>query len=192
MDLEKMKIESNQSKTKKQLYSELLGNRFVLEESVERALDTQIFLKVYETKFNLTMGQKLDEADRIHLNLNIQAMLRMHKEYEMAQHNLAISKETIAKKIGYIQVIFTNNKELNRLIDLLYKGWSAEKKMLEFPDDPTNDQIDSWSEDALEDISSFIKENYIKPLTDLLDHMQAEIQDEANPISNNGEARTSC
>lgn len=178
--LEKLKIESNQLNTKRKLYSDLLGYRFVLEESVERLYDRHIFLNAYEKKFNGALDEypMLDEADRIHLNLNIQSLLRMHQEYETAQRDLANNKNNVIRKIGFIQMLFTDDEQLNRLIELLYEGWSAESNIPKFPDNPTNDQVDSWTKSAMNNITSFINEQYMTPLTNLLDYLDAEIRRE--------------
>jgi len=180
-----LKIKSKQSKTKKQLYSDLLGYRFLLEESVERLYDTHIFLKAYEEKFNRALEeQKLNEADRIHLNLNILSMLRTHQEYETARRNLANNKNDITRKIGSIQTLFPDDKKLDSLISLLYIGWSTKSSIPGIPDNPSNDQINSWSEDAMRHITKFIEDNYMAPLTNLLNYLKAEIQRESmNEIS---------
>jgi hypothetical protein len=181
-DLEKLKIASNQSNTKRMLYSDLLGYRFILEESVERLYDSNIFLKAYEIKYNGALDEYpiLDEADRIHLNLNIMSLLRMHQEYETARRDLANNKNNVIRKIGYIQTLFTNDQNLDQLIKQLYEGWSAESNIPKIPDNPTNDQIDSWSESAVNMITIFIKEHYITPLTNLLNYLDSEIKNETN------------
>ena len=180
LDLEKLKIESSQTMTKKQLYSDLLGYKFVLEESVERLYDKQTFLKAYETKFNGALDEYpiLNEANRIHLNLNMASLLRMHQEYETARRDLANSKNNVVRKIGFIQTLFTDDKELDRLTKLLYEGWSAKFYILGIPEEPTNDIVDSWCEETIVHTTKFIEENYMTPLTNLLTYLENEIKKE--------------
>jgi hypothetical protein len=122
--------------------------------------------------------EKLDESDRIHLNLNIFSLLRMHQEYETARRDLAENKNNIIRKIGLIQTLFTNDEELDNLIKQIYAGWSTKSDLPEIPDNPTNDQIESWSVAALSYITEFIETNYTTPLTNLLTHLETEIKNE--------------
>jgi hypothetical protein len=154
---------------RQQAYSELMGRKLVRAQLYLSRFEAFIKSDYFEAKWHLE-GEPKD-------SINYQESIRwMHKSEELVLE-IAKNNQSLFETLGLIRSYFPGSKELHELTRRIYHFKSVEIKVRPFK--LKVDQLEHWKETAMKELQETVKNEYEKPIDELVIFLESVIDKEA-------------
>jgi hypothetical protein len=155
----------NDRQKRQQVYSELVGRKFVTTQLYVSRFEASIHSEYNEARWRVS-GYRNDSLDLQ------ESQWWMHKSEDLALE-IAKNNQNLFETIGSVFTVFAHSPELNGLIDRLYHFRTPQ--IVGRPDGTDFVQVEAWKVKAVKQLHSLAEEEYAKPIDNLLVYLASEI-----------------
>lgn len=160
-----IQIRLNDRQKRQQVYSELVGRKFVTTQLYVSRFEASIYSDYHEARWRVT-GYRNDSLD------GQESQWWMHKGEDVALE-IAKNNQNLFETIGSVFTVFADSPELKGLVDRLYHFRALQ--IVGRPGATDLAQVEAWKAKAVKQLQSLAEAEYTKPIDHLLAYLASEI-----------------
>ncbi|MFH1653901.1 MAG: hypothetical protein ABIE74_07570 [Pseudomonadota bacterium] len=153
----------NKKKKQKQIYSDLMGIKITLRQSVVSRFESQIFFQYYQQLYLLTKNEFTKIEFKRHLERSEQLVT-----------DITHSLQKLFEQLGYVNAYYSQSNKLDQLVNELYEYKTP--VIYDPKPDLTQDQLNEWKDKGQAELSRWVEENYATPINKLLNLLREEVK----------------